>query len=542
MPTVAERFVERLIDHEVRHAFGIPGGPWIPYMEAMRRRNLPFTVVANEASAGFMADVCYRLTGRPALCHGTFGPGATNLATGVGCAWLDRSALIAATTEPTDTMRRRVMQMNIDHQALFAPLTKCTVRAGSGDIGGDIGDIIDRAVLTACEEVPGPVHIGLPSDLAEQPAGTGTSAPPAAPPLPAPPAAETLAVAAETIGNARRPLLAVGLTALRLNLGPLVRRLAESLQAPVVLTPMAKGLVPEDHPLYAGVLFHARSDLLADVNRQADLVVGIGYDPVEFNYEAWLPDAPLVHLDTRPADVAAEIDLAVDGAGDLAASLRFLDGAQLKAKDWDLTRLADHRQRLYDALRPAGDADLSPSDALDVLRDVLPSEGIMTCDVGAHTHIIGQLWPTPVPGRLLMTNGWSSMGFALPAALAAAICRPDLPVVGVTGDGGFTMMAGELITARRLGLDCVILVLADRMLSLIEVKQGWKACDPATSVLYERGFIDADRIFGVPVHTAETPEALARALESALRTAGPVVVEAVVDGAAYHHLIARSYR
>ncbi|MDJ0874913.1 MAG: thiamine pyrophosphate-binding protein [Desulfobacterales bacterium] len=538
MPTVAERFVERLIDHDVRHAFGIPGGPWIPYMEAMRRRGLPFTVVANEASAGFMADVCYRLTGRPALCHGTFGPGATNLATGVGCAWLDRSALIAATTEPTDAMRRRVMQMNIDHQALFTPLTKHTVRAGSDDIDA----IVDRAVLTACEEVPGPVHIGLPSDLAEQPAKAGTAAPPTRPLRPALPAAETLSAAAETIGAARRPLLAVGLTALRLGLGSRVRRLAESLQAPVVLTPMAKGLVPEDHPLYAGVLFHARSDLLADIIREADLVVGIGYDPVEFNYEAWLPDAPLVHLDTRPADVAAEIELAVDGAGDLAAALAFLDEAPFSAKDWDLTRLADHRQTLYAALRPAGDTDLSPSEALEVLRNVLPPEGIMTCDVGAHTHLVGQVWPTPAPGRQLMTNGWSSMGFALPAALAAAICRPEIPVVGVTGDGGFTMMAGELITARRLGLDCVILVLADRMLSLIEVKQGWKACDPATSVLYDRGFIDADRIFGVPVLTAETPEGLAHALESAFRTAGPVVVEVVVDGAAYHQLIARSYR
>nr|MBL0715530.1 hypothetical protein [Desulfobacterales bacterium] len=133
MPSVAERFIDRLIDHGVRYAFGIPGGPWIPYMEAMRGR-LPFTVVANEASAGFMADVCYRLTGRPALCHGTFGPGATNLATGVGCAWLDRSALIGATTEATEAMRRRVMQMNIDHQALFAPITKRTERAAADNI------------------------------------------------------------------------------------------------------------------------------------------------------------------------------------------------------------------------------------------------------------------------------------------------------------------------------------------------------------------------------------------------------------------------
>ncbi len=537
MPTVAERFVERLIEHDVRHAFGIPGGPWIPYMEALRRRGRPFTVVAHEAAAGFMADVCYRLTGRPALCHGTFGPGATNLATGVGGAYLDRSALIAATTEPTDAMRRRVMQMNVDHQALFAPLTKQTVRAG--DTGIDA--IVDRAVLTACEEVPGPVHIGLPSDLAEQPAGAALAAPSTGPSSPAPPPTELLAAAAEFIGRADRPLLAVGLTALRRRVGPLVLELAQKRQAPVVLTPMAKGLVPEDHPLYSGVLFHARSDLLAPVIRQADLVVGIGYDPVEFNYEAWLPDAPLVHLDTRPADVDASVNLALDGVGDPAAALAYLGQSDFTAAGWDLDWLAEQRQRLFAALRPAGDG-LTPSQVLEILRECLPPQGIMTCDVGAHTHLIGQLWPTPAPGRQLMTNGWSSMGFAVPAALAAAICRPTVPVVGVTGDGGFTMMAGELITARRLGLDCVILVLADRMLSLIEVKQGWKACDAASSVLYERGFIDSERIFGVPVHTVDRPEALRRVLKAALETAGPVVVEAVVDGAAYHQLIARSYR
>jgi acetolactate synthase-1/2/3 large subunit len=540
MKTVAERFVERLIAHDIRFAFGIPGGPWIPYMEAMRRLDLPFTVVANEASAGFMADVSYRLTGRPALCHGTFGPGATNLATGVGCAHLDRSALIAATTEPTDAMRRRIMQMNIDHQALFAPLTKCTERA---DAGG-IDDLVDRSVATACAEVPGPVHIGLPSDLADQPIIAGknaTSRPPPAPPAAAPPPPALLAAAGEAIRKAKRPLMAVGLTALRLNLGPLVLKLAEKLQAPVVLTPMAKGLVPEDHPLYTGVLFHARSDLLADIIKQADLVVGIGYDPVEFNYEDWLPDAPLVHLDTRPADVAPRVNLAVDAVGNLVAGLAHLLAVKMAATEWDLKLLAEHRLKLYEALRPKG-AGLQPGETLEILRALLPPEGIMTCDVGAHTHLIGQIWPTPAPGRQLMTNGWSSMGFAVPAALAAVLCRPEVPVVGVTGDGGFTMMAGELITARRLNLDCVILVLADRMLSLIEVKQGWKDCDPRTSVLYDRRFIDADRIFGVPVHTADTPEALQLALKKAFQTTGPAVVEAVVDGTAYHELIARSYR
>ena len=223
------------------------------------------------------------------------------------------------TSEQSDVMRDRTTQMNIDHQALFAPITKQTVRADAATIES----LIDEAVRAACAEVPGPVHIGLPSDLADQKAA-------AAPPLGEPPGTpalakpDRLAAAAETIGQAQRPLLAVGLTALRLGLGPQVLRLAEKLQAPLVLTPMAKGLVPEDHPLYAGVLFHARSDLMAEVIREADLVVGIGYDPVEFNYESWLPEVALVHLDTRPADVDVSVSLAVNVVGDLAATLEAL--------------------------------------------------------------------------------------------------------------------------------------------------------------------------------------------------------------------------
>jgi acetolactate synthase-1/2/3 large subunit len=181
-------------------------------------------------------------------------------------------------------------------------------------------------------------------------------------------------------------------------------------------------------------------------------------------------------------------------------------------------------------------------ETLDILREVLPPEGILTCDVGAHTHLIGQLWPTPTPDRLLMTNGWSSMGFGIPAALAASLCRPETPVVCVTGDGGFTMMAGELITARRLRLDTVILILADRMLSLIEVKQGWQNCPADSSRINDRSFLGADQIFGVPVFKADTPETLRRALRQAFETPGPVVVEAGVDGRDYHQLIARHYK
>lgn len=536
MTQVAEAFVDRLMEHGVRYAFGIPGGPWIPYMEAMRRRGMPFVLVANEASAGFMADVCYRLTGKPALCHGTFGPGATNLATGVGCALLDRSALIAATTEQSDAMRNRVTQMNVDHQALFRPITKWTTRARVDTLSSDI----DQAVATAGSEVPGPVHIGLPLDLADRdcprmppPSGVATS-PPAI-------AARDLQTAIALLQQARRPLLAVGLTAARFRLSGALARLLAVIPAPVVLTPMAKGLLPETHPAYAGVLFHAGSDRLADITRQADLVVGLGYDPVEFDYEAWLPQVPLVHVDTAPAVLSPPHELAASCLGDLAGALEALGRMTPLSTEWDFQALSRHRENLTDALHlPSG--GIGPVEALDILRECLPPEGIMTCDVGAHTHLIGQLWPTPAPDRLLMTNGWSSMGFGIPAALAASFCMPSTPVACVTGDGGFAMMAGELITARRLGLDTVVLVLADRMLSLIEVKQGWKNCPTDSSRLYDQTFLGAERIFGVPVFRADRPETLRRALQRAFETPGPVVVEAEVDGRNYHQLIARHYK
>ena len=163
MSTIAEQVARALAEAGVRFVFGLPGGPSIPYMEALRREGIEFVLVANEASAGFMADVSARLTGVPGVCHATFGPGATNLATGVGCAYLDRSPVIALTSELSDAMRDRTTQMGIDHQALYAPITKWTTRLQK--LGAR--ETIRRAILTARSEVPGPVHVGLPADLAD---------------------------------------------------------------------------------------------------------------------------------------------------------------------------------------------------------------------------------------------------------------------------------------------------------------------------------------------------------------------------------------
>ena len=532
--TVAQRVIEGLRDRGVRHVFGVPSGGWVDFMEAIRNTDgIDFVLATHEGGAGFMADVCGRLTGVPGVCFGTFGPGATNLATGVGCAHLDRAPLIALTDEMPAHLRHRTVQMNIDHQALMTPLTKWTTRLAADNVDSLLDEAFDRATAPRA----GAVHIGMPVDVTGQPAGQGGSTYVPAP-VPGPAPAADIAAAQARFAAADKPALVVGLGAARAGLGDAIRAFADAHEIPVFLTPMAKGLLPEDHPGYAGVLFHALSDRVAETHREADLMVALGYDPVEFSYESWLHDMPLIAIDTVPADIDRQVCKEVmDLSGDIAGTFAAFSDMDATANDWDLAQVQDRMSALRIKMRP-GNAGFGPCAALDVLREVLPDDGIMTCDVGAHTHLIGQKWPTPAPGTQIMTNGWSAMGFGLPAAIAAKLCRPEQPVCAVVGDGGFLMTAGELATAVREALPIVILVLTDNDLALIRIKQERKG-NPifGTPIRGSGRTIGGPDIFGVPVLSAEDAGTLRDALTRAFAADGPVIVEARISSAEYDELV-----
>ena len=537
MTTIAQQLIKSLKAQGVKYVFGIPGGPSIPYMEAMRNNDMEFVLVSNEQSAAIMADVCGRLTGIPGVCHATFGPGATNLATGVGGALLDRSPLIAMTTEVKDADLGRRVQMNIDHQALYKPITKWTTRLS----GSNFAETMAAAFRIAAAEVPGPVHIGLPANIdGEIPDGDGLVGPVEKERISAPVAAD-LERAATLIRGAKKPILAIGLTVARQGLHPALRQFIDQNQIPVLLTPMAKGVIEPTHPWYAGVLFHALSDLVAPIYRQADLVIGIGYDSIEFNYESWMPCVPLLHIDTRPADIPLGYDVAGEVVGDLAQSIEYLVSLSLPEFNWQLEEVKANTALVYESLT-LKTGTFNPADAIRVLQEEVPAEYILTGDVGAHLHLLGQLWKTSEPNRLIMTNGWSAMGFGVPAAIGAKLCRPDSMVVCITGDGGFLMNCGELMTARRLGLHVVFIVLCDRSLSLIEVKQSWKQVPLYGTELYEGDYFSADRFLGVPVLTAHDEAEMREALQTGFAAKGPVIIEAVVDGSVYEKLITRSYK
>ena len=528
--TIAEYVADQLFTHGVRCVFGIPGGPSIPYMEAFKAVGIDFVLTSNEASAGIMADVTARLTGIPGVCHATFGPGATNIATGVGGAFLDRSPVIVFTSEMSDSMLNRTTQMNIDHQKLFGPITKGTFR-----LTVENAVEVMASAFRLCQGLyPGPVHIGLPSDIAD---------------------IEINAVSPEEIitetryyqnnvqktisllESTRRPLIAMGLTAERLVLKDKLLSFLETHKIPVVITPMAKGLIPIDHPSYAGVLFHSLSDYLEDIFEKTDLVIGLGYDPVEYNYEAWMPDVPLLHFDLKETDMPAKKDVTqfIGPAEEWFAILKNLNINSLIFEDKILHGIRDEMISVYNGFT----GHFGPASALKILQDELPEDVILTSDVGSHLHLIGQFWNCHNKGKLIMTNGWSTMGFGIPAAMAAQMNEPDATVVCITGDGGFLMMAGEMITLRRYNLPVIIVVFSDGELNLIKVKQSWKDLPAYGTLLYQNDLFDSEVFFGVRVLKADSIETMRRAVIEALSVNGPIIINAVIDPEDYKWLIVR---
>jgi acetolactate synthase-1/2/3 large subunit len=524
----ADLIVATLKAAGIDRGFGIPSGNVLPLMEAMRKGGVAFVLTAHEGSAGFAADVTGRMTGVPGLCIATLGPGATNLATGVGNAWLDRSPMIAITCNlNTDQLGRRI-QMWIDHHALFKPITKATLRLEKGRIA----QTVSEAIRLALSEPKGPVHLDLPEDVAL--AATSEPVPARAAPTKLAAAPDSaIAHAGELIAAAKRPVAILGASAMRVADPTLLRKVIEHHNLPFATTTMAKGLVDEEHPLSLGCIERSCRQVQRRFLHGADLIVGLGYDTIEVEYEAWIGNTALLQIDIDPVDIAPSVNLVHQATGDLDSALVRLLAQPAATNTWSAQALADHRRAFHSALRPASKTFTAHA-AIDAVRRTLPREGVLAFDVGAHTHQIGGQWTAHAPKTFLITNGWSSMGFGLPGAIAAKLARPDLPVVCLIGDGCFQMTCGEVATAKRLGITLPIVVLDDRWLALIKVKQIRRQFPLYGTELQEEDYrAPPAHYFGVPALGVDSAEALEAAVKTALAATGPTVIEAVVDSEHY---------
>jgi acetolactate synthase-1/2/3 large subunit len=313
----------------------------------------------------------------------------------------------------------------------------------------------------------------------------------------------------------------------------LLRQVVERHNLAFATTTMAKGMIDEDHPLSIGVIERACRQVQRKLLRSADLIVGLGYDTVEVEYETWIADVPLLQVDIEKVDVAPSVKVVHEVTGDLDASLSKLAALPASTNAWKPEMLAEHRRAFHAALRPPTNSFTAHA-AIDAVRRALPREGLLSFDVGAHTHQIASQWTAHAPKTFHITNGWSSMGFGLPGAIAAKLARPDLPVVCMLGDGCFQMTCGEVAVAKRMGITLPVVVLDDKWLALIKVKQIRRQFPLYGTELQAEDYTEPPQhYFGVPAIGVRSPEALEATVKKALSAKGPTVIEAVVDSDHY---------
>ena len=511
----------------VRHVFGYPGESVIDVMEAVTGQGIGLVSAVREGTAAFMAEAAAMAGGGPGVCLSTLGPGSTALLNGVAAATLDRVPVLAVSGQIESSREQFFTHQVVDHGRMFAPVSKLALRleAASADT------VIRRALRTAVAERPGAVHLTVTADTWARPADGEVRLPPLAP----------AAASAEVYGDdepvrtltaARRPVILAGIAALRGAAGPGLVRLAELAGIPVVVSPMAKGVFPEDHPYFAGVLDMAGYRVVWDLLDGADLILAAGFDPVEL-ISPWPVSTPVLHLDTVP-NTDQVYPAAHELVGPVGPLLGWLSARWTGEPRWDEAAVAAHRDRLRAAWlagRTAG--RLNPSDVVTIARAAAPPGTILATDVGSHKLMAGQAWQATEPRSVLIPNGLSAMGFGVPAAIAARLTRPGRLVLALVGDGGFAMAATEMRIASSLGLPVTVVVFADNSLNRIELRQQSAGYPPTATRMDGMDLVALAEATGCDGARADTPAALEKALSGLAARSRPLIVEARIDPTQY---------
>ncbi|MEQ8968013.1 MAG: thiamine pyrophosphate-binding protein [Azospirillaceae bacterium] len=469
--TGATIIARRLAEAGCRHAFGIPGGEVLSLVDALGAAGIDFVLTKHENAAGFMGEGVWHRNGAPAVLVATLGPGLANAVNVIANAHQDRVPMIVLTGRVDPAEALTYTHQVFDHAALMAPITKASLTA----CPGGVATVIDKALAVALDGRPGPVHVDLPIGLAdaEEPAGEVPRPVRPAPMAPAP--GPDLDRARAWLAEAERPLLIAGVDVLTQGAEARVAETARAFGIPLVTTYKAKGVLPEDGPLAlggAGLSPKADKRLLPLVER-ADLVLLAGYDPIEMRVgwrDPWGPGKRVVEL-SAVANTHFMHQAAIAFIGDVGAGLAALTKgvAPRLEQMWPEGEPAATRRALRSDFAPG--QDWGPAAVFAALRAATPPETVVTVDSGAHRILLSQQWACPAPRTMLQSSGLCTMGSAVPLAIGAKLASPETPVVAVVGDAGLEMGLGELATARDLGLPVVVVVIADRSLALIELKQ-----------------------------------------------------------------------
>lgn len=528
MSTNAQAIAAVLRRSGTEYCFGLPGGEIVTLIEALRVAGVRFYLTGHEASAAFMAGVTGQLSGCPGVCLSTLGPGAINFTLGLANARLDRDPVLAIGAQVPSAIERHFPHQRIPLGEIFEHICK----AAASVTGGGTEELVQTCLLTAAAPPAGPVYLELPSDLASQPVMSGSSPPVlASAPCPSNPLSKSsnaLEEICDALNEAKRPLLMVGLGCLPADV-PAVRRFVDATDIPFVVTPKAKGCLAEDAPGFLGVISGMALDkAILETLDQADLLLGVGFDPVECD-KPWYIDRTIANISrfsTREGDYAP-----LESIGEIGSQLEVVR-TRVSKRPWPSNLLVE-RQSILRAKSVGCSDGISPLAAIGALRETLPPETMMACDVGSHKYFMGQFWRSYAPQTFLVSNGLSSMGYAVPAAIAAKLCFPDRPVAAVVGDGGMLMMLHNLVFLRQYNVSIVVVCFVDHSLSLIRVAQERRGVQPYGVDFPSPDFVRIAEACGIVGIHARTPTELERATEQAVRSRTPTIIQVPVDKREY---------
>ncbi len=522
----AQLFVRCLENEGVDYIFGIPGEENLDLMDALLDSSICFITTRHEQGAAFMADVYGRLTGRAGVCLSTLGPGATNLVTGVADANLDHAPVVAIAGQAGTNRLHKESHQVLDLQQMFRPITKYASQLLTPEV---IPEVVRKAFKLAQSEKTGATFIEFPEDVARLPV---VSKPlPVNQPFPPEPAQQQVERAARLISEARNPMILAGNGVVRSGAWKHLTEFAEQLNIPVANTFMAKGVVPFGNRTSLGSAGLQANDYVSIGFSRADVILCIGYDLVEYHPYLWHPtrDRSIIHIDHTQAEVDEHYNVTVGVLGDIKHSLMRIAELSTPHQGHLMRPLRDALIEEMNLHREDQGFPVKPQKIIWDLRTVLELDDIVICDVGAHKMWMARMFRCEYPNTCIISNGFASMGIAVPGAIAAKMVAPDRAVVAVTGDAGFLMNSQEIETAMRQQVPIVILIWNDGGYGLIEWKQMTQFQRTSHVDFTNPDFVKYAESFGANGYRVTGPGQLQGILREALAQPTLSIIDCPVD-------------
>ena len=532
-----EAIIESLKNMGVKTIFGYPGGQTIPFYDMLYDSDMEHILVRHEQCAAHAADGYARASGRVGVCLATSGPGATNLVTGIATAYMDSSPIVAITGQvPTHLIGNDAFQ-EADIIGITMPITKHSYQPKNPDL---IPSMIRSSFEIASSGRPGPVLIDVPKEVQEgELTGFDDSlidTPGYNPTIKG--NIRQIKKARDLIKEAKRPLILAGAGVIISNACCELKKLADTIQAPVMTSLLGKGAIDETDDLALGMLgMHGRKVSNDSIN-EADLLIAVGIrfsDRTTGRLDSFVPDTKVIHIDIDPAEIGKNVDVDLPIVGDARNILTSLNKI---LKDYKVSDDVNNwtnmiKQRKQDLLPRVtyDDVPLKPQTVIKEISEVLTPESILTTDVGQNQMWAAHFFDTQKPRKFISSGGLGTMGFGFPSAIGAKVACPDDPVVSINGDGGFLMVCQELATVREYDIPVIAVVLENRTLGMVYQWQSLLYNERHSQTLLGNSpdFVKLAESFGVNALRITKPGETKEALASAIKDNDPILLNVVID-------------